>query len=131
MSTPDRRGLREALLSAEPWLAVDDQGPRAVDAGPCDRCGDLPRLLATCGPVAWEALCRPCALEIGLEAWCDSHREQGRVALRWAVTLPDHWDVAVSLWWVATGELRAVEVRRLDRLERLPPSVRALLPAAE
>ena len=129
MTGLDRRALREALLAAEPWLAEPDLGPRAVDAGTCDRCGGPPRLLPTCGPDAWPGLCRACALSVGLAAWCDGHREEGRTALRWAVALPDHWDVAVVLWWVATGELRDAEVRALSDRDDLPPAVRALLPA--
>lgn len=129
MSDLNRRALREALLQAEPWLADPDRGPRAIDAGPCGRCGDLPGLLPTCGPVSWRALCRSCALEVGVAAWCEGHREEGREALRWAVGLPDHWDIAVTLWWVATGELRTAEVRRLRQAPQLPPAVRAALPS--
>lgn len=131
MSDVDRAALRQALLAAESWLGAAERGPRSVDAGACDRCGELPRLLPTCGPTSWEALCRPCALEVGLDAWCDGHRQEGREALRWAVALPTHWDVAVVLWWVATGELRTAEVRRLHGTEALPAGVRALLPADE
>lgn len=127
MSDLDRAALREALLQAEPWLAATDRGPRAVDAGPCARCRTLPALLPTCGPVPWPALCRPCARAVGLDAWCDGHREEGREALRWAMALPDHWDVAVTLWWVATGELRRTEVRRLRDTTELPHTVRRLL----
>jgi hypothetical protein len=123
----DRPSLRSALLEAEPWLADPARGPRAVDAGACDRCGELPRLLPTCGPAAAGAVCRPCAVEAGLDAWCDGHREEGREALRWALRLPAHWDVAVSLWWVATGELRAIEPRALRRAPTLPDGLRELL----
>lgn len=126
MTPAERAALRRALLEAEPWLAASEHGPRAVDAGSCDRCAALPRLLATCGPVAWEALCRPCALRVGLGAWCDGHREEGREALRWAATLPDEWDLAVTLWWVATGEVR-LDSLVLPTPERLPPTVRAVL----
>jgi hypothetical protein len=127
----DRQALRAALLEAEPWLGEPDRGPRSVDAGPCDRCRELPRLLPTCGPSRWEALCRPCAVAAGLDAWCDGHRDDGREALRWAGALPAHWDVAVVLWWVATGELRTAELRTLRDTEGLPGPVRALLPATE
>lgn len=127
MSGLDRRALRTALREAEPWLDDPARGPRAVDAGACDRCGELPRLLPTCGPVAAEALCRPCAVEVGLAAWCDGHREDGREALRWALRLPPHWDLAVTLWWVATGELRSIEPRTLRDAPTLPPGIRALL----
>jgi hypothetical protein len=128
MSRLDRAGLRAALVRAEPWLADTDRGPQAVDAGACDRCAELPRLLPNCGPVAWPGLCRPCALTTGLDAWCDGHREEGRAALRWAVSLPEHWDVAVVLWWVATGELREAELRRLGTPSSLAREVRAMLP---
>jgi hypothetical protein len=127
MSGLDRRALRAALRETEPWLTDPDRGPRAVDAGACDRCGELPRLLPTCGPQAAEALCRPCVLEVGLDAWCDGHAEEGREALRWASRLPPHWDLAVTLWWVATGELRSVEPRSLRDAPTLPAGVRGLL----
>lgn len=127
MSALDRRALRAALAEAEPWLLADDVGPRAVDAGPCDRCGGPPRILPTCGPSAFEALCRDCALTLGLDAWCDGHREEGRAALRWAVGLPAAWDVAVALWWVATGELE-LDALVWRRARMLPPAVAAALP---
>jgi hypothetical protein len=119
--------LRRALREVEPWLMATDVGPRAVDAGACDRCGELPRLLPTCGPVAWTALCRDCAATLGLDAWCAGHEEEGHAALSWAAELPDHWDLAVTLWWVATGEvaLDALAVRGDDRL---PERLRRLLP---
>lgn len=127
MSALDRSSLRRALLEAEPWLRSTDRGPRTVDAGACDRCDGPPRLLPTCGPVPWEALCRPCALRVGLDAWCDGHREHGRDVLRWAVSLPAHWDVAVTLWWVATGELRDTDLSRLRPHGELPPPLAAWL----
>jgi hypothetical protein len=122
-----RAALRRALREAEPWLAATDVGPQAVDAGPCDRCGQRPRLLPTCGPTPWPALCRDCADGVGLEAWCDGHADDGRAALAWARTLPSHWDVAVTVWWVATGEL-ALESLVLPGLGALDPRVRRLLP---
>jgi hypothetical protein len=128
----DRRGraaLRRALREAEPWLAATDVGPQAVDAGMCDRCGQLPRLLPTCGPTPWPALCRDCAEQVGLEAWCDGHGDEGRAALAWAGALPPHWDVAVTVWWVSTGEL-ALGALVLPRLEVLDPRVRRLLPSS-
>jgi hypothetical protein len=131
VSEVDRPALRAALLETEPWLGESHRGPRSVDAGACDRCRELPRLLPTCGPSGWEALCRTCALAVGLDAWCDGHRDDGREALRWAVALPTHWDVAVVLWWVATGELRTAQLRALRGIEELPGAVRALLPAEE
>jgi hypothetical protein len=106
----DRRALRRALLEAEPWLAAADVGPAAVDAGPCDRCGDLPRLLPTCGPAGADALCRDCALEVGEEGWCDGHQVEGAAARRWAEALPPSWAQTVTLWWYATGELRSTEL---------------------
>jgi hypothetical protein len=106
----DRRALRRALLDAEPWLAAADVGPASVDAGPCDRCGDAPRLLPTCGPTGWAALCRDCALEVGDAGWCDGHADEGAAARRWAAGLPASWAQTVTLWWVATGELRSTEL---------------------
>jgi hypothetical protein len=101
----DRRALRRALRDAAPWLDEADVGPRAVDAGTCDRCGILPRLLPTCGPNAPDALCRRCAAEAGDDAWCEGHRDDGRAARAWADRLPDRWADTVLLWWVATGEV--------------------------
>lgn len=101
----DRRHLRSALSSAVPWLTRPDAGPRSVDAGQCDRCGDQPRLVPTCGPAQWRALCRDCVLDVGLDAWCAGHAEDGRDVLDWAADLPPWWGDAVVLWWVATGEV--------------------------
>ncbi len=127
MSPEDRARLRTALREVEPWLTAADVGPQAVDAGPCDRCGDLPRLLPTCGPGPWAGICRDCARRLGPEGWCEGHAAEGRAARDWAEDLPDHWDVAVTLWWVATGELRSVEPRMLRRVASLPRAVRDLL----
>lgn len=133
----DRAGLRRALLTTEPWLQSTDRGPQSVDAGACDRCDDLPRLLPTCGPDGYPGLCRPCADDLGVDAWCDGHHDEAVEVLGWAAALPDHWDLVVTLWWIATGEIRvdravdrAVDrVVDLDRLDRLPDQVRlALLP---
>ncbi len=121
----DRSQLRSALSSAAPWLGRADAGPRAVDAGQCDRCGRRPRLLPTCGPVAWRALCRECALEIGLDGWCDGHVEDARELLEWAGGLPDWWGDAVVLWWISTGEVTGLPGHLHDRL---PGPVRAALP---
>jgi hypothetical protein len=105
LNNADRRALRSALSSAIPWLAYDEAGPTTVDAGPCDRCHDAPRLVPTCGPVPWRALCRTCTTELGIDAWCDGHAEDGDAVLRWLADLPEWWADAVMLWWVATGEL--------------------------
>jgi hypothetical protein len=123
----ERAELRRALREVEPWLDATDVGPRAVDAGSCDRCGRLPRLVPACGPAPWAALCRDCVEEVGLEAWCDGHRDEGHAALAWARALPRHWDVTVTVWWVATGELR-VDALVLPGLETLDPAVQRLLP---
>lgn len=123
MTPIDRPALLRALLDAAPWLAATEVGPQAVDAGNCDRCGTAPRLLPTCGPAGADAVCRRCAEELGDDGWCDGHVDDGRAARDWARRLPDRWAEAVSLWWVATGELRVdpatidvdpwgVEVRR-------------------
>jgi hypothetical protein len=101
-----RAALRDALRAAHPWLLAGQWGPQSVSAGECDRCGQAPRLLPTCGPVAWQALCRDCAADLGTDAWCDGHREEGIAALVWAADLPDDWDDVVRLWWIATGEVR-------------------------
>ncbi len=101
----DRRALRAALGSVAPWTAALDRGPRAVDAGECDRCRTQPRLLPTCGPVGWTALCRDCALEVGEDAWCDGHADDGAELRDWATGLPPSWPTLVRLWWVATGEV--------------------------
>ena len=120
----DRRQQRSALSAAAPRLQHDEAGPRAVDAGQCDRCDVRPRLLPTCGPVAWRALCRDCGLEVGLDGWCDGHAEDARALLAWAADLPAWWGDAGVLWWVSTGEVGAPP----DGLHpALPPPVRAVL----
>ncbi|MFP4233561.1 MAG: hypothetical protein ACLFUG_01370 [Nitriliruptoraceae bacterium] len=121
-----RAELRAALLAVAPWLGDDELGPRTVDAGPCERCQDAPRVLATCGP-GGGALCPTCAAQLGLAAWCDGHAEEGRAALAWAAALPDRWRDLVVLWWVATGEVRA-DVTSLPDPAGLPPTVSAALP---
>jgi hypothetical protein len=98
-----------------------------VDAGACDRCGQLPRLLPTCGPDGLPGVCRPCARDLGTDAWCDGHLEEATASLRWADALPDHWDLAVTLWWVATGEVRLEQLVPLRDDHRLAPGVRAAL----
>lgn len=72
-------------------------------------------------------MCRPCARELGTAAWCDGHLADAEAALRWADGLPDHWDLAVTLWWVATGEVRLDSLVDLRADERLPGAVRAAL----
>lgn len=125
---PARRAqLRAALLEVAPWLGSHDLGPRAVDAGPCDACGDAPRVLPTCGPTGHAALCPACALSRGLEAWCHGHEDEGRVALAWAAALPDRWRDLVVLWWVASGEVRPGATSVPDT-DGLPVAVSAALP---
>lgn len=119
----DREALRRALRRAYPWLDDRDRGPRAVVAGECDRCGEAPRVLPTCGPVPWQALCATCGLQVGFAGWCDGHRPDARGHLRWAAALPEEWPLVVRLWWVATGEVR------LDVLV-VPPGLRRRLPVA-
>lgn len=103
----DRRALRVALIAAYPWLTATDVGPQAVEAGECERCARRPRVVSTCGPIAWTALCPDCARELGDDAWCDGHRAEGQAALAWAAALPAEWETVVRLWWVATGETQA------------------------
>lgn len=98
--------MRAQLRELAPWLDATDVGPRAVDAGTCDRCDQRPRLLPTCGPAGWPALCRACAAEVGDDGWCDGHLDEGRAARAWADALPDRWADVVVAWWVATGEVR-------------------------
>lgn len=106
LNRDQRVRLRELLTVAHPWVDQIDRGPRAVTAGECGVCGALPRLLVTCGPGAPAAeLCRTCAADMGVEAWCDGHREQAEADLLWAASLPDDWAAVCRLWWVATGEV--------------------------
>ena len=125
MTTVDRAALRRALLDAAPWLGATEVGPQAVDAGRCDRCDDAPRLLPTCGPTGADAVCRRCAEALGDDGWCDGHLDQGRSARRWASQLPEGWEQVVTLWWVATGELR-IDLDSLDATS-WGPQVRAAL----
>jgi hypothetical protein len=101
-----RRVLRAELLGRHAWVADDEVGPRTVDAGECDRCGDEARMVSTCGPTSWPALGVRCALELGAEAWCDGHAGQARSWLAWLAALPAEADAVARLWWVATGEVR-------------------------
>jgi len=127
----ERRALRAALVVAAPWLEHSEAGPRAVDAGQCDRCHDHPRLLPTCGPGPWRALCRDCGLEIGTDGWCDGHAEDAAALLAWADDLPPWWGDAVVLWWLSTGEVETAPPSVTDRLPTpvlaaLPPTARGL-----
>lgn len=120
----ERAELRRALLHHAPWLDASDVGPRSVDAGLCDRCTTLPRLLPTCGPEYVGALCAHCADTVGDDAWCDGHQQVGIEAREWSRTLPDTWAPTVMLWWLATGELRGVEPMTPDvrgNIAGLPP----------
>lgn len=127
MSDLDRPRLRSVLRLHYRWIDDEAYGPRTVDAGECDRCRRQPRLVPTCGPTAWTALCRGCALHVGEEAWCAGHAEEGRAVLDGLGSLPDEWDTVVLLWWVATGEVRLDQL--VDaRTERVPAAVRAALP---
>lgn len=102
-----------------------------MEAGSCDRCGQQPRLLATCGPDAPGAVCRDCALNIGEHGWCDGHHAEGALDRRWAAALPERWGDAVVLWWIATGEVREVpaSARALTETALIDPD--ALRPALE
>lgn len=105
----DRRtmaALRSTLREAHPWLDDSDLGPRTVDAGECDRCGGEARMIATCGPVAWAALGRRCAMRLGTQAWCDGHVREAETWLVRLAGLPTTADTVARLWWVATGEVR-------------------------
>lgn len=106
LTAAERRRLRRTLADRHPWLTASDRGPQAVDAGECTRCEVRPRLLPTCGPTAGSALCRECAVEVGVVAWCDGHRDEALAALAWAGGLPPDWATIVRVWWVATGEVR-------------------------
>jgi len=125
--TRDQRArLKAELLTVAPWLGAHEVGPRAVDAGPCDACGETPRLLPTCGPAGHEALCPACAEAAGTGAWCDGHHDEGRAALAWAARLPARWADLVVLWWLATGEVRPGATSVPD-LHGLPAPITAVL----
>jgi hypothetical protein len=113
----DKAGLRRVLLARHPWLGEPGLGPRAVNAGECDRCGREARLVETCGPVPWAALGRRCAAEVGAAAWCDGHAAEAAEALEWLAALPWEADDAARLWWVATGEV-GLDPGLLDGLRR-------------
>lgn len=101
-----RRELRTALAARHPWVDDVEVGPRAVEAGECDRCGTEARLVTTCGPTRWAALGRRCASEVGERAWCDGHVDDARRRLAQVAQLPPEADAVARLWWVATGEVR-------------------------
>lgn len=101
-----RRSLRQALIARYPWIDHHDVGPRAVEAGECDRCGAEARMVTTCGPIRWAALGRACAAEVGMQAWCDGHADDARAWLAMLAVLPPEADAVARLWWVATGEVR-------------------------
>ncbi len=122
MERTTRRTLQRLLLEHAPWLDAEDVGPRSIEAGRCQRCDELPRLLPTCGPAGDAGVCRACAEELGDNGWCAGHHEQGRAARRWAAQLPDSWPELVVLWWVATGELRPDPSLR-ERTDDLPASL--------
>lgn len=118
MAPLDKAALRRALRDRYPWLDDTDRGPRAVDAGECDRCGAEARLVTTCGPIAWAALGRRCVAELGLDVWCEGHAGEGGAILDWAGRLPAEADDVARLWWVATGEVQ-VDPVLLDAARRL------------
>lgn len=101
-----RRQLRAALLARYPWIDHDDVGPRAVEAGECDRCAAEARLVTTCGPTRWASLGRDCANAVGADAWCDGHAGDAASWLAHLARLPAEADAVARLWWVATGEVR-------------------------
>lgn len=106
LDAPRRRELRAALLARHPWIDHDDVGPRAVEAGECDRCGGEARMVTTCGPTSWAGLGRRCAAAVGAGAWCDGHADRAAEWLARLAGLPAEADAVARLWWVATGEIR-------------------------
>lgn len=99
-----------------------------MDAGACDRCQQRPRLLPTCGPDGYPGLCAGCAADLGVDAWCDGHQGEAEASLAWAADLPAYVDTVITLWWVATGEVRAPE--RSATVAHLPPALRYAADAA-
>jgi hypothetical protein len=106
MGPEDRDALRRALRRRCTWLDHDELGPRHVEAGECDGCGQEARLVMTCGPGSAVYLGRRCAAARGAAAWCDGHAAEAHQALTWLGRLPSEADTAARLWWVATGEVR-------------------------
>ena len=127
----DRAGLRRALREVHPWVTDGEVGPRAVEAGDCDRCRRQPRCVPTCGPTTWTALCADCAVEVGEDGWCDGHLEDGRAHRAWARALPPEWPTVVRLWWVATGEVRVDAAWVASARQELGEAVRAALPRGD
>jgi hypothetical protein len=117
LDAAQRRALRNALIARYPWIEHDDIGPRAVEAGECDRCGREARMVTTCGPTQWASLGRACVAEVGVQAWCDGHADDARAWLALLAGLPGEADAVARLWWVATGEVRT-EVADLRPLLR-------------
>lgn len=87
-------------------------------------------MVPTCGPDGYPGLCAGCAQELGPAAWCDGHGDEAVDALRWLEALPSHADAVVTLWWIATGEVRAGRPTE-GALAALPPAVRDGLPALD
>ena len=98
-----------------------------MDAGPCDRCERRPRVVPTCGPDGYPGLCGGCAVELGPDAWCDGHLDEAVEVLRWVAALPPYADTVVTLWWVATGEVRTGPPLA-EAIATLPAEVRSDLP---
>lgn len=103
----DRRQLRRVVAEVAPWTTDPDTGPAAVDAGECDRCGDQPRWVVTCGAQPWRQICRDCVLELGTTAFCDGHRDDALAHIATARAMPDDWATITRLAWVARGEVQA------------------------
>lgn len=106
MHSNDRAMLRRELLRRYPWLDASEVGPRSVEAGECDACGQEARLVMTCGPGPALYLGRRCAAGRGDDAWCAGHADEAAAALAWLARLPDEADAVARLWWVATGEVQ-------------------------
>jgi hypothetical protein len=102
----DKTVLKRGLRAHYPWLDRTEIGPRAVEAGECDRCGHEARMVATCGPSPHHYLGRRCAAQIGVDAWCAGHADEADEYLRWLADLPDEADDVARLWWIVTGEVR-------------------------
>lgn len=71
-------------------------------------------------------MCRDCAAALGDDGWCEGHHDEGVAARTWAASLPDRWADVVTLWWVATGEVR-LDVAALPDPAGLPEPVRLAL----